>query len=261
MANAAAAARQREVVATGFALVPDVFERDECGAIADRLAAALANCRDAAKSLKRANGAIYGARNLLELFPEAMQLWRRPPLVKLLGAVLGTDFGLVRGLFFDKPPAGSWSLPWHRDLTIAVVEHLPLGEQFRNPTTKACVPHVEAPDEVLAQMLTLRIHLDDATTENGPLQVIPGSHASRDSAARHLPQTIFAKAGDVLAMRPLLLHSSGEAREGATLHRRVIHLEFAADEQLPEGYRWQRFQTLKSPDVAKPWPVVRVTFW
>jgi hypothetical protein len=232
---------QREIATQGYTLVPGVFDGDKCRRTAERLVTALAACPDETAALKRTNGAIYGARNLLDLFPEAAQLWRRPPLVELLSAVLGPRFGLVRGLFFDKPPGGSWSLPWHRDLTIAVAEHLPAAEPFCNPTTKAGVPHVEAPDEVLAKMLTLRIHLDDATPKNGPLQVIPGSHTGRNSPADQPPQTILAQSGDVLAMRPLLLHASGEAAEGTMQHRRVMHLEFAAEERLPEGYRWQRF--------------------
>jgi ectoine hydroxylase-related dioxygenase (phytanoyl-CoA dioxygenase family) len=100
---------------------------------------------------------------------------------------------------------------------------------------------MEAPDDILRQMLTLRLHLDDATPENGPLQAIAGSHLSRDCPGEGPPQTIYARAGDVLAMRPLLLHASGESRAGTMLHRRVIHLEFAGQERLPEGYCWQRF--------------------
>ena len=230
------------IEADGWAIIPEVFDEGECCEIAEKLAAALAACSDAAGSLRRANGATYGARNLLDLFPEAMRLWRRPPLVDVLTDVLGTGYGLVRGLFFDKPPEGSWSLPWHRDLTIAVHEHRSSGV-FRNPTTKAGVPHVEAPDAVLRQMLTLRIHLDDVTPANGPLQVVPGAHTGRDAPAERPPVTILAQAGAVLAMRPLLLHASGESRS-PKLHRRVIHLEFAGCKELPEGYRWRWFTGL-----------------
>jgi ectoine hydroxylase-related dioxygenase (phytanoyl-CoA dioxygenase family) len=91
-------------------------------------------------------------------------------------------------------------------------------------------------------MLTLRIHLDDATEENGPLQVLPGSHTGRDATSPYRPPvTIFASAGDVLAMRPLLAHCSGPPQVGTQRHRRVIHLEFAAGPELPDGYRWHRF--------------------
>src|SRR6266404_493411 len=99
-----------------------------------------------------------------------------PARVEAMAAVLGPDFGLVRVLFFDKPPGGSWSLPAHKDLTIAVRDNRLPSRHFRNPTRKAGVPHVEAPRELLDKMLTARIHLDDVTAENGPLKVIPGSH-------------------------------------------------------------------------------------
>jgi hypothetical protein len=41
--------------------------------------------------------------------------------------------------------------------------------------------------------------------------------------------------GGLLAMRPLLLHSSSSARLPS--HRRVLHLEFASC-QLPGGLEW-----------------------
>ncbi|MCI0360069.1 MAG: phytanoyl-CoA dioxygenase family protein [Planctomycetaceae bacterium] len=233
-----------QLASDGYAVVPGVYRVEECREIASQIESALVACHDGSASLRRANGAIYGARNLLDLFPEASQLWQRSVLTDLLSDVLGSTFGLVRGLFFDKPPRGSWSLPWHRDLTIAVHEHQPASDRFRNPTTKAGVPHVEAPDEILRQMLTLRIHLDAATAENGPLVVVPGSHHSRDTHSSREPAVILAAAGDVLAMRPLLEHSSGESHAGSDLHRRVVHLEFAASPALPDGYRWRQFNSI-----------------
>lgn len=205
----------------GFAVVESVFKIGECRRIASELQLAVAACDDERTSLRRANGVIYGARNLLALFPPATTLWRTPPLVDLLVAVLGPQFGLVRGLYFDKPPDSTWSLPWHQDLTIAVHDHSLPSETFRNRTMKAGVPHVEAPDEVLQQMLMLRIHLDEVTEENGPLQVLPSTHISRSAAALRPPVSILAAAGDVLAMRPLLSHSSGVSHPGTNRHRHV----------------------------------------
>ncbi len=65
---------------------------------------------------------------------------------------------------------------------------------------KAGVPHVIASDSLLRQMLTLRIHLDDVTDENGPLRVIPGSHIASDSDGLGIEQavTVRARVGDVL---------------------------------------------------------------
>jgi hypothetical protein len=46
---------------------------------------------------------------------------------------------------------------------------------------------------------------------------------------------IEVKRGGVLAMRPLVLHSSSAAQ--TPRHRRVIHIEYSAT-VLPEGLEW-----------------------
>jgi len=74
-------------------------------------------------------------------------------------------------------------------------------------------------------MLTLRIHLDPMTRENGSLAVVPGSHRSDDEAKGQAVAFTLSEAGDVLAMRGLLLHASGRSYDRTTKHRRVLHLE------------------------------------
>jgi phytanoyl-CoA dioxygenase PhyH len=232
----------------GYLPLPHVYSIEECLEFVADLTGSLESHRDDAATLQRHNGVIYGARNLLDLFPPARELWRRPPLLDLLFCVLGPKFGLVRGLYFDKPPESTWSLPWHQDRTIAVVDNTIASARFSCPTRKAGVPYIEAPDEVLHQMLTLRIHLDEVTDENGPLVVLSGSHrgagvppAGNDIGSRkagRLPHVIHAAAGDVLAMRPLLYHCSGSSSPTTTRHRRILHLEFAASAELPDGFRW-----------------------
>ncbi len=150
---------------------------------------------------------------------------------------------MVRALFFDKPPERTWNLPWHKDTAISVRDNSIVSASMSRPTTKAGVPHVIASDSLLRQMLTLRIHLDDVTDENGPLRVIPGSHIASDSDGLGIDQavTVHARVGDVLAMRPLISHASGNSVEGTARHRRILHLEFAATEALPDGYQWHDF--------------------
>src|SRR5262249_9045774 len=194
------------------------------------LGAALARAAEGGSTILGHAGGVYAARNVLTLWPAAAEVWRQPPLQRAIAAALGPGFGLVRVLFFDKPPAQSWALPWHKDLTVAVRENRLPSTGFRNPTRKAGVPHVEAPLEVLRAMLTARIHLDDVTEENGPLRVIPGSHRSGKvlELGAAAPRSILARRGDVLLMRPLLAHCSNRSHAGTPRHRRILHLEFAA---------------------------------
>jgi hypothetical protein len=146
-------------------------------------------------------------------------------------------------LYFDKPPEQSWALPWHKDMTIAVRNNRLPSEHFSKPTLKVGVPHVEAPQWLLENMLTLRLHLDDVTESNGPLKVLPGSHQSGKAAGsgKRIPVTILGGRGDVLAMRPLLSHCSNKSLPGTTLHRRILHYEFSGIPQLPDGYLWHDF--------------------
>jgi hypothetical protein len=225
----------------GYVLLPGVFGPAEVAGMTAALNDALASSDEPA--IRGDEGAVYAARNVLTLWPDCAVVWQREPLAGLLRAVLGRDLGLVRVLYFDKPPGQSWALPWHKDLTVAVRDNRRGSRAFRRPTTKAGVPHVEAPVEVLENMLTARVHLDDVTVENGPLKVVAGSHRSGktltldDAGIR----TLCCAAGDVLLMRPLLAHCSNRSHPDTARHRRILHLEFAARVALPDGYEWHDF--------------------
>lgn len=226
----------------GFTLLANVFAQDRVAELTNELTGALRDCA-AEAAIRAESGTVYAARNILEWWPAAATIWRQPLLLEALATLLGPEFGLVRALFFDKPPDQSWSLPWHKDLTIAVQDNRLPSVSFSHPTRKADVPHVEAPCSLLEQMLTARIHCDDVTEENGPLKVVPGSHTTGKvlQLGDALPKSVLCRRGDVLLMRPLLAHSSGKSAPDTNRHRRILHLEFAATEQLPDGYRWHTF--------------------
>jgi hypothetical protein len=226
----------------GFAMLPAVFAPEAvANVLAEWAEVTRAHAADDAL-LSGEGGPAYGARNLLEMWPRVVELARAPVLRDVLLEVPGPNAGVVRALYFDKPPGHSWALPWHKDYSVAVQAHGRTGV-FTKPTMKAGVPHVIAPRELLDRMLTVRVHLDAATPENGPLRVIPGSHRfynpsddePREAVALH------CRAGDVLLMRPLVTHASGHSKTAAALHRRIVHLECAADAELPDGYAWKWF--------------------
>lgn len=180
-----------------------------------------------------------GARNVLRTQTDATV-----SLDALAATLLGGPAFAVRAILFDKTPDSNWAVPWHQDTAIPVLDrHDTPG--YRNWSMKEGVWHVQPPQQVLEAMLTLRLHLDDCDTDNAPLQVLPGSHAwgrlDAYATARLLAEgqgvACVAQAGDVLAMRPALLHASAKAQRPR--RRRVLHVEYAADE-LPAPLRWQR---------------------
>jgi ectoine hydroxylase-related dioxygenase (phytanoyl-CoA dioxygenase family) len=222
----------------GFALFPDVVSSDEVS----RLIAAIKRAGSSSASLPRRGADTYAMRNLLEMVPEVQTLADSKSIRILVEAVLGPNAFVVRGLLFDKTPEANWKVAWHQDLSIAV-KHRVEVTGFGPWSIKAGVHHVQPPASVLEQMVTVRLHLDDCHEENGPLQVLPGSHihgklgASEIEAWRNrVPATsCILGQGGTLLMRPLLLHASSAAQRPA--HRRVIHLEFTAS-SLPKGLEW-----------------------
>lgn len=238
----------------GFEIVRRVFSADRVAGLVSDLDSALSR---GDPSVLRSRGRVYGVRNLSDVWPTALVVARDPSLREPIGSVLGDGFGLVRSIFFDKPPGKTWSLPWHRDLTIAV-RLAKRARGFRRPTVKAGVPHLEAPAWLLCGMLTARVALDDVDDENGPLLVIPGSHggsgvddlpSERDLAARAHP--VHMRAGDVLLIRPLVAHRSGPSKAGTRRHRRTLHFEFAPPTTLPGGLEWSRFVSMAATTVPR----------
>jgi ectoine hydroxylase-related dioxygenase (phytanoyl-CoA dioxygenase family) len=216
----------------GFAVVPNVLSHAEI----DRLRSIL----DASPAEARSRRA--GARNLLDV-AEVRILAASPRIRSLVQPIVGPSAIPVRALFFDKTPQANWPVLWHQDLTIAVSERHD-RQGFGPWSTKAGVTHVEPPADLLATMLTVRLHLDDCHADNGPLRVVAGSHAqgrlSRDRihAMRETvaEQTVIAPLASALLMRPLLLHASSPARHPD--RRRVVHIEFARKDLLPLPLTW-----------------------
>jgi ectoine hydroxylase-related dioxygenase (phytanoyl-CoA dioxygenase family) len=184
----------------------------------------------------------YAVRNLLEVVPAVGRLASLAAVTQIAERVLGSGAFPVRGTLFDKTPGANWKVPWHQDRTIAVDRRIDVSG-FGPWTSKAGVLHVQPPDPVLEQMLSVRIHLDACALSNGPLRVLPGTHregkltsqAIQALRVRCRQAVCLADAGDAIVMRPLLVHASSPAQTPG--HRRVIHLDFASA-PLPGGLEW-----------------------
>ena len=186
------------------------------------------------------------ARNVLA-DEDARALARSEAVRACVAPILGPGAECVRGLLFDKQKGHNWAVAWHQDTVIPVVARP--TEDIRGYTSwsvKGGVPHVRPPAAILEGMVSVRINLDPANETSGTLKVLPGSHVAgildEEGIARMRAKldrrALAVDAGDVVLMRPLLLHASSKAESPS--QRRVVHLEFTSA-SLPEGLAWQRW--------------------
>jgi ectoine hydroxylase-related dioxygenase (phytanoyl-CoA dioxygenase family) len=202
---------------------------------------AIAELRDCLAPLAQAGRG--GARNLLDE-PRIAALAAAPTLRQFAAAILGDSCVAVRAIFFDKTPQANWKVVWHQDLTVATQQRVEVPD-YGPWTEKGGVPHVQPPTNILEHMLAVRLHLDPCTADNGPVRVIDGTHrlgrlapAAIDRLrTEHAESICLVAEGGVLAFRPLLLHASSPATRPG--HRRVIHVEYAAQALAPP-LRWHR---------------------
>jgi len=175
---------------------------------------------------------------------EALRPYRAPtgPVGALAAGRLGPDCFAVRAILFDKTAETNWSLAWHQDRTICVRQGLEI-EGFGPWTIKGGMHHVAPPFDLLARMVTLRVHLDDVPGTNAPLMIAPGSHRlgmvaadEAASVAKTCGRAIcLARAGDAWLYATPVLHASEAAAVPG--RRRVLQVDFAA-EALPTGLEW-----------------------
>jgi len=204
----------------GYSVIPDVF------ASAD-LAEAERQLVD--PRLKRSRA---GARHVLSCSAVA-EIASLPALLEMARSVLGPEALPFRATFFDKSPDSNWLVAWHQDTA------LPLAFRVDAPgwgpwSLKDGIHYAHAPANVLENVLALRVHLDDSTSLNGPLRVIPGTHLNgvrtdgeiSDCAEKSHAIECTVRVGGVIAIHPLVIHASSKSE--CQSPRRVLHIEYAS---------------------------------
>lgn len=218
----------RAVCSQGYAIIDDLFSTSDCA----RLAAALSQCKPRGRA---------GARHLMSM-PEIARLATDSRLMEMARDLLGGQAVPFRATLFQKTAIGNWLVVWHQDTALPLASRVESSE-WGAWSAKAGILYAHAPAWALERIIALRVHLDAATSENGPLKVIPGSHRRgvlADQDVFRIARTsesvdCLVGRGGVLAMRPLLIHSSSKAINDEP--RRVIHIEYADRIELEAGIR------------------------
>ena len=211
----------------GFAIIPNVFADEEVKNLIENL--------NRLNLVRTRAGLRHGLKH-----PEIAALAQDPRLLHVASKLLNDRALPFRATVFDKSPTANWRVVWHQDTA------LPLRKRRNVPgwgpwSVKEGVVYAHASACALSKIVTLRLHLDDSTPHNGPLRVLPGTHTLgvlSDDEIHNLANCIapfdcVVRRRGILAMRPLIVHSSSKSRVDAA--RRVLHLEYTASEFLAEG--------------------------
>lgn len=149
----------------------------------------------------------------------------------------------VRAIMFDKRSNMNWSIGLHQDRTIAVAERRDVPG-YGPWSIKAGQVHVRPPPDLIARMVTLRIHLDDVDADNAPLLILRGTHnrgqlfqSTIDRLSNELgPFACHAKRGDIWAYGTAIVHGSAAVSQPGR-RRRVLQIDYSRD-ALPGGLVW-----------------------
>jgi ectoine hydroxylase-related dioxygenase (phytanoyl-CoA dioxygenase family) len=183
-----------------------------------------------------------GVRRIEQLLPAVTELAHSSKLINIAKKHLPGKPYLVRAIYFEKSQANNWFVTWHQDRTIAVSNCFEI-EGWGPWSLKANTWHVQPPIEVLESMVTIRVHLDAATVENGCLKVLDGSHrlglvpSQKVLEKVNSHQVVYCEVpvGGAVVMRPHIFHSSEKSK--VSTPRRVLHFEYSSF-KLPKGISW-----------------------
>jgi ectoine hydroxylase-related dioxygenase (phytanoyl-CoA dioxygenase family) len=214
-------------IQSGFRIIENILSHEECDNLLEPL------------STSKLDRGRAGARHLMSVLQVA-ELANDIRLLEIARSILGKEPTPFRATLFDKSRVSNWLVVWHQDTALPLKN--PFDATGWGPwSQKAGVAYAHAPAWALSQVLALRVHLDASTRWNGPLRVVPASHTagvltddeiSALVKARGLVECLVPKGG-ILAMSPLLIHSSSKVT--TDIPRRVLHIEYTNSLSLGPG--------------------------
>lgn len=224
-----------KIATDGFAVVNNVFENEEIADLTEEISKA-----DQTKSTFRKSSDLFAIRQFLKEIPTLTDKIFNNNLKHIITNFFGSDFFIVKSIYFDKPGSSNWFVPYHQDLTISVDQKLDT-KGYGPWTIKQNQFSVQPPLDILQDIFTIRIHLDDTNMDNGALKVIPHSHLKGIYKAETIDWNVETETicnvqkGGIMFMKPLLLHAS--SRTTNNQKRRVIHIELSRS-PLADNLSW-----------------------
>lgn len=232
---------KNDITNLGFTIIENIFSENDVNEIISLIENA-----DASKINFRKSTDLFAIRQFLKEIPKVKNVIFNDKLKEVIHRLFGEKYFIVKSIYFDKPESSNWYVSYHQDLTISV-DHKIDADDFKFWTLKQKQFSVQPPLQILKNIYTVRIHLDDTDIHNGALRVIENSHSKEIFRPEFIDWKVEkervcnVKKGGIMIMKPLILHSSNRTTNDK--RRRVIHIEFS-DAELPYNLNWAEKQYL-----------------
>jgi len=185
---------------------------------------------------------VASSTNLLLSIPFLNNLAHSRQLTTNVEEVLGNNSFPLNAFVLDKTQSNNWELDWHQDLQVAVKNKIETTG-YNNWSVECGIVHVIPPRDVLAKLISVRIHLDDCCIDNGAILVAPKSHQYGIVRNRKEIEEVISghtvccevERGGVMFLSSLLLHKSPYAITNK--RRRILQIDYAGTE-LSNGLQW-----------------------
>lgn len=157
----------------GFTVIDGIYSDAEVNTILK-----IIETVDTSGATFRKSADLFAIRQFLNEVPNTLPLLLNDKLKEVIASVFGSDYFIVKSIYFDKPCASNWFVAYHQDLTISV-DHKTELPGFGPWTVKQNQFSVQPPLTILENIYTIRIHLDDTDQNNGALKVVPNHTANK----------------------------------------------------------------------------------
>ncbi len=107
----------------GFAIIERIYSSAEIEQIIT-----IINQADKSTSTFRKSTGLFAIRQFLKEIPESIPLVFNHNLKTIVSELFGTDYFLIKSLYFDKPEQSNWFVSYHQDLTISVDKKAELND-------------------------------------------------------------------------------------------------------------------------------------
>ena len=225
----------------GFLIINTIYTTNEVEKIINYI-----ENLDSNNPIFRKTDDIFAIRQFIKEFSQIKEIVFNENLKEIILNIGGKNCFVIKSIYFDKPEKSNWFVSYHQDLTISVNKK-EMIDGFNFWTNKHNQFTVQPTLDILENIFTIRIHLDDTNEENGALKIIEKSHLNSVCRIENMDINMEIEtfcnvnSGGIMVMKPLLFHSS--MRTTNNKKRRVIHIEFS-NKKLPNKINWSEYSKI-----------------